>query len=437
MIITEVMKLDRHNKIGQTIKFFRQLHHMNQDTLAVGICTTSYLSRIENGLVEPNEIVYQLLFQRLDLDFTSYFEKDSQQEQLIEQIYENLLSNETINEKELETLRLIYEQRTSPSLQIQVDLVYGRYLLSQECIEEAATILASLNDSLLPSDSREWQLFVATKTYYELLIGNYDAILNREFQSNSKFHLAKSSTFEQANYAYHLAFASHRAYQFSLAKQYIEEAIQLFKHRYKPLFQVKLYSMYGVILNALGQTDGALKEYHAAIELLEYVPTIATDNQWSSIYNNIAFTYESNKQFERAVHYYEKALAFKNDIHTRINYTRTLLFGEKKELFSKEIHELSKKQFSEGTHHHMQFLLMRAFEKIDTLESLDTFYKIEKTVFNYFSEAEHIELMLSYGPLVAKVHEEAKQYKRMGELYQILFETSEKMRQRISNGHHV
>lgn len=431
------MKLDRYNKIGQTIKFFRQLNHMNQDTLAVGICTTSYLSRIENGLVEPTETVYKLLFQRLDLDFASYLEKDGQQEQLIEQIYEKLLSNEKINEEELEILRLIYEQRTSPSLQIQVDLVYCRYLLSQEYLEDVATILASLNDSLLPSDSREWQLFVAIKTYYELMIGNYDAILNREFQSNSKFYLAKTSTFEQANYVYHLAFASHRAYQFSLAKQYIEEAIQLFKHRYKPLFQVKLYSMYGVILNALGQTDGALKEYHAAIEILEYVPTIATDDQWSSIYNNIAFTYESDKQFERAVHYYEKALAFKKDIHTHINYTRTLLFGEKKELFSKELRELSKNQFSEGTHQYMQFLLMNAFEKVDELESLDEFYKIEKIVFKYLIEDEHIELILSYGPLVAKVHEEAKQYKRMGELYQLLFKTSEKMRQRISRGHQV
>ena len=436
MIITEVIRLERHNKIGQTIKFFRQLKNMNQDTLAVGICTTSYLSRIENGLVEPNEAVYKLLFQRLDLDFTAYLEKDGQQEQMIEQIYEKLLSNEKINEKELETLRLIYEQRTSPSLQIQVDLVYCRYLLSQDDKEEAATIIASLKDLLSPSDTREWQLFVAIKTYYELMMGNYDGILNREFQSNSKFYLSKSSTFEQANYVYHLAFASHRAYQFSLAKQYIEEAIQLFKHQYKPLFQLKLYSMYGVILNALGQIEAALKEYHAAIDLLEHVPTIATNDQWASIYNNVAFTYESDKQYEQAIHYYEKALAFKKDIHTLINYTRTLLFGEKKELFSEKISELSKNQFINGTHQQMQFLLMDALEKIDELEELDEFFKIEKSVFKYFIEAGHIELILSYGPLVAKILEEAKQYKRVAELYHLLFETSEKMRQRVARGQH-
>lgn len=309
-------------------------------------------------------------------------------------------------------------------------------VLIEDCIDQAASILASLDDLLSPSGSREWQLFVAVKTYYELMIGNYDGILNREFQSNSKFYLSKSSTFEQANYVYHLAFASHRAYQFSFAKQYIEEAIQLFKHQYKPLFQLKLYSMYGVILNGLGQVEAALKEYHAAIDLLEHAPTIATNEQWSSIYNNVAFTYESDKQYEQAINYYEKALAFKKDIHTLINYTRTLLFGGEKKLFSEKIYELSKSHFTQVNHQHMQFLLMNTFGKIDELEGLDAFYKIEKKVFKYFIEEQHIELILSYGPLVAKIHEESKQYKRAVELYRLLFETSEKMRQRTTGGNH-
>lgn len=194
--------------------------------------------------------------------------------------------------------------------------------------------------------------------------------------------------------------------------------------------------MYGVILNGLGQVEAALKEYHAAIDLLEHVPTIATNDQWSSIYNNVAFAYESDKQYEQAINYYEKALASKKDIHMLINYTRTLLFGGKKELFLEKIDELSKSHFTQGTHQQMQFLLMSAFEKTDGTEGLDEFYKIEKKVFKYFIEEQHIELILSYGPLVAKFYEESKQYKRAVELYRLLFETSEKMRQRVAAGNH-
>jgi len=303
MIIPEVIVVKQHQKNGQTIKFFRQLNKMSQDTLAVGICTTSYLSRIENGLVEPNDVVYKMLFEKLQLDFTAYVEEGKNQEQRIEQMYEDLISNKAINQVELQELRLLYEQRSTPSIQIQLDLVYCRYLLSEGLQDEAATILSSLDHLLTPSLSREWQLFVGVKTYCELMIGSYDAILNRELQTNSMFYMAKTSSFEQANYVYHLAFASHRAYQFSLAKQYIQEAIRLFKHQYKPLFQLKLYSMYGVILNSLGQVEAALQEYHAAIDLLHHVPSIATTSQWSSIYNNLAFTYESNLQYDEAITY--------------------------------------------------------------------------------------------------------------------------------------
>ena len=61
--------MKRSHKIGQTIKFFRQLNNINQDTLAVGICTTSYLSRIENSLVDVDESYFISLFKKFNIDF--------------------------------------------------------------------------------------------------------------------------------------------------------------------------------------------------------------------------------------------------------------------------------------------------------------------------------------------------------------------------------
>ncbi|WP_161601012.1 hypothetical protein [Kurthia massiliensis] len=52
----------------------------------------------------------------------------------------------------------------------------------------------------------------------------------------------------------------------------------------------------------------------------------------------------------------------------------------------------------------------------------------EKQAFRYFEEARHIELILSYGPLVVQVYEDLNQYKRAAALYKLLFETSEQMR---------
>lgn len=417
-------------KIGQTIKRFRQLHHMTQDALAVGICTTSYLSRIENGLVTANEAVYTLLFERLQLNYKAYIEESAQQAELLEQLYVQLLSNEPLRAEHIEQLRLLHEKRTNPIVQVQADLVYGRYLLSIQQIDEASEILKALEHIIICGNTREWQLFVAVQAYYELAIGKYELILEREQTTNSVHYLPNS--FEKANYVYHLAFASHRAYEFSLAKHYIEQAMTLFTHTYKPLFQLKLYSMHGVILNSLQNTNAALKEYFAAIELLQCVPAIATDSQWASLYNNLAFTYESDKQYDDAIYYYEQSLRYIDDAHTYINYVRTLLFSRKN--FNDALKKHASYTFIEGSHQYVQLQLIKAFAALHTEAGLELFYDTEQRACRYFVEHEHIELILCYGSAVARIYEERNQYKRAAERYRLLFETSEKMRMRVAKG---
>lgn len=415
-------------KLGQTIKFFRQHQQMTQDTLAIGICTTSYLSRIENGLVEADAQIYEMLFDRLKMNYDTYVEEAGKQEAWLTYIYDKLLSNELLPDAEVAALRMLYTHRTLPSIQLQVDIVYSRYLLSEDRYEEGAAILTSLAQVVTPNVSREWQLFVAVKTFEELMTGAYDDILTREETTNSRAYLAQGPSFEQANYVYHLAFASHRAYRFSLAKQYIERSAQLFKHQYKPLLQLKLYSMYGVILNSLGQGAAALVEYDAAIDLLTHVPSIATDAQWRSIYNNIAFAYESNQHYTKAIYYYDKALAFGEDVHTFVNSTRALLFGAERQRFVENVAKLAQSSLEAGSHQQMQYELMRGFVLLQEKGDMESFMIAEKRAFQHFVNKRHFELILSYGPRVVNVYEEAKQYKRAAELYRLLFETSERMR---------
>jgi ribosome-binding protein aMBF1 (putative translation factor) len=53
---------------GRLIKYHRQQQGLKQDDVAVGICTTSYLSRIENGVVIAEKTVYEMLLARLGID---------------------------------------------------------------------------------------------------------------------------------------------------------------------------------------------------------------------------------------------------------------------------------------------------------------------------------------------------------------------------------
>lgn len=61
--------MEKEKYWGKLIKYHRQMQGLKQDDLAIGICTASYLSRIENEVVIADENVYTMLFERLGIDF--------------------------------------------------------------------------------------------------------------------------------------------------------------------------------------------------------------------------------------------------------------------------------------------------------------------------------------------------------------------------------
>ncbi len=78
---------------GRMIKVCRQRKGLKQDDVAVGICTSSYLSRIENSVVIADATVYELLLERLGIDMIREEEQLTAKRTLLETIYEKLLSN--------------------------------------------------------------------------------------------------------------------------------------------------------------------------------------------------------------------------------------------------------------------------------------------------------------------------------------------------------
>ncbi|WP_368986332.1 helix-turn-helix domain-containing protein [Caldifermentibacillus hisashii] len=56
------------NNIGTIIKLKRIENKISQENLCRGICTPSYLSRIENNRLIPNTEIYKLLCERLGLE---------------------------------------------------------------------------------------------------------------------------------------------------------------------------------------------------------------------------------------------------------------------------------------------------------------------------------------------------------------------------------
>ena len=67
-------------KVGHLIRAERIRQEMKQVVLAKGICTPSYLSKIERNLIAPSEEIITLLFNRLGIDIDKLQENDHKTE---------------------------------------------------------------------------------------------------------------------------------------------------------------------------------------------------------------------------------------------------------------------------------------------------------------------------------------------------------------------
>lgn len=62
----------KEQSMGQMVRRIRVEQGMTQEVLADGICTTSYLSRVEHGSQIPSRQIYQSLMERLGESGYSY-----------------------------------------------------------------------------------------------------------------------------------------------------------------------------------------------------------------------------------------------------------------------------------------------------------------------------------------------------------------------------
>lgn len=92
--------MDMQHVAGALIRMLRLEKNWSQETLAQGICSVSYLSKIEQGKAEPNESLYVLLFEKLD----HKWQESTAHNGLCEGLYEGIFSWDAVY------TRRLYEQ---------------------------------------------------------------------------------------------------------------------------------------------------------------------------------------------------------------------------------------------------------------------------------------------------------------------------------------
>ena len=93
------------NIIGLLIKKNREKLKLKQEYLCKGICSVSYLSKIEKGNIIPSEEIIKMLFKRLDIDFNNDLEFINRGKNILDNIYRSNYFGIPIESELLEEVR--------------------------------------------------------------------------------------------------------------------------------------------------------------------------------------------------------------------------------------------------------------------------------------------------------------------------------------------
>ena len=159
-------------QIGDKLRQLRIYKGLSQASLAEGICSTAYLSKVENGKTTPSASFLEKITMKLEVEHSVFSEEKSlYYTNLIRQIEEKMQLEE-FTEKEISTLHLALYETLSMDLQVKVFNLLMHYYIQKNLYSDAQK-LYELCEKIIPLET---ELIIEDKhdifTFYSLL-GNY------------------------------------------------------------------------------------------------------------------------------------------------------------------------------------------------------------------------------------------------------------------------
>ena len=303
-------------QIGDKLRQLRIYKGLSQASLAEGICSTAYLSKVENGKTTPSASFLEKITIKLEVEpFVFGTQKALYYKNLIKQLEEKMQLEE-FTEKEISTLYLALYETLSMDLQVKVFNLLMHYYIQKKMYSDAQK-LYELCEKIIPLET---ELILEDKqdifTFYNLL-GNYFYMQQQYHSADYYYTKAKDcghkSRLQLAKIFFNLSLTKQRilddmhisliyaresydlfekekkhkeaiAVLVSMAVQYTHiknfeeaknclEAAQQKLHQYpetqqKPTMFMMEYH-YGKLFEAMGNDDAALQKYITLTNTLE------------------------------------------------------------------------------------------------------------------------------------------------------------------------
>lgn len=408
--------------VGQRIRYYRKTKGLTQEELAQGICSVSYLSKIEKGDAKSSEEVINLLCERLGI---SSEEVDS--DEILELLNEwNMMMIGRRFDEAKEHHQQVQEKMAhvnDPELLIRYELFKARCYLSLQPVDldtgyEIINKIKELKEQLSPELSFYyfvvWGMYYNYQLDYKLAI---QSLTNAEKIYNTNSNINDS---DAAVLYYLLALSYSHIMRISSVNAYAHKAIRIFDKEYNYSRSADCQILLAISFRRAQNYDQA--EFHLN-QALKYSQSFNDRSTSAIIYHNLGYVYSCKKQHSKAIESFKKSLGYKKEYSPeRIASTIFLLsqeyfflndFRQAQEWIEKGLSYLNgeKNQF----YYHLNILKYR-IEKPNSPE-FDSF--MSKEAIPFFEKSSVWEFISNYSELLADSFFEQGQYKKASQYYRI------------------
>lgn len=413
--------------MGNIIKLKRFKNKMTQEELSIGICTPSYLSRIENNQVIAAEEVYNLLFKKLGIDYGSKEKPAIEIDTEIENWYLNMLKRKrsTNNINELKQLAKVADHAAS----IKFDIVYCRYLIMNGDLDQAGETLHYISKILRGKRSRSFFLYTNIFMVYYYLKKEYTKALELGLdliEIDSYRSLAKDN-YEVAMFYYNIALNYSRIRQYRKCIHFSKMALHIFNNNYDFDRALDCQLLLGIAHNNLNNWDQSINAYYLAKKILKRFEIESKGNYYGKIYNNLGYCFERQNEYDKSIRYYEMSLEYAQDTNHRLQTVINLVRCH-------HVHGNNGKSgdwlqlgidFKSNKVKQIYILQLDIYTMLlqDTAAAIEDIVKLQTISIKYFTENHLWGFVSEYANIFASLYERYGHYKKANDMYKLSLAT--------------
>ena len=320
---------------------------MKQVSLARGICSTSYLSKIENNQTIPSEDVLQLLLERLNLDYEDL--STEQEMEFLSEVYS--LYKDAIIERNKDQIVFQLSSYSAKNYLFKDEknfytynlYLFRLYLIVDPLGTKTTSLLNGLEQMQDLFDERQRFIFNMDRgLYFYLRNDNINALISLEISLSilTNFHL---EDWELADFYYVISLVYLRNNSIINTIEYATKSLNIYKDMLVFKRAIDCYLVIGLAQNRN-------LNFKNAEESFLFAKKIANDLKLSEynvmIFHNLGSLYATQGDSSKAIDYYNNSLNHSDDNYDSLVTLFSMVKEYSKQSDSNKVRQTSEKGIS-------------------------------------------------------------------------------------------